>query len=125
MRTDLSPRRQSHTFDFEHSGQRYNATYSCFEVPTNLGLTYEEKIKLVESGIFDRPAEIFVHTEKRENDMTALMRDAAILISIALQHGASIEVIQKALTRKEDGQSPASPISKCVDELIGDLHDSR
>jgi hypothetical protein len=43
-------------------------------------------------------------------------RDAAILTSICLQHGASVETIRHALTRNSDG-SASGPLGVVLDLL--------
>jgi hypothetical protein len=42
--------------------------------------------------------------------------DAAIVASLALQHGVPLERLQHALTRNGDG-SPSSPLGRLVDLL--------
>ena len=60
--------------------------------------------------------EVFVAGAKCGSDMDAVMRDAAILLSLALQHGVSREVIKGALTREQNG-SASSVIGVIVDRL--------
>jgi hypothetical protein len=45
-------------------------------------------------------------------------RDGAILLSLLLQHGCSLETIQNALLRNPDG-GPAGPLGAVVDLLSG------
>lgn len=61
-----------------------------------------------------RPGEIFLSAEHSNSFLDALTHDAAILASLALQHGCSLEIIAHAL--KRDGQGiAASPIGAAVD----------
>ena len=46
-------------------------------------------------------------------------RDAAVLASIALQHGADPETIRKALTRDERGKA-AGPVGELLDLLASE-----
>lgn len=55
-----------------------------------------------------RPAEVFISTDKASTDLEAIARDAAIMISIALQYGAKLEDLRSAATR--DAQGFASSI---------------
>jgi hypothetical protein len=56
------------------------------------------------------------HLDESQTAIEAVARDAAIIVSIALQHGADIEVISHALTRDDDGR-PASLIGAAVEAL--------
>ena len=60
--------------------------------------------------------EVFVAGAKVGSDMDAVTRDAAILLSLALQHGVPREVIKGALTREGNG-SASSVIGAIVDRL--------
>jgi hypothetical protein len=77
------------------------------------GLAYTMGVGRFADG---RPAEIFLSTHKCGSAVEAIARDAAILISIALQFGADIKTIRTALTRDQDG-GPASLICAAVDAL--------
>ena len=50
-----------------------------------------------------RPAEIFVSLVDRRAKISVDALDAAVLISFALQHGATLERMGAAMTRGEDG----------------------
>jgi ribonucleoside-diphosphate reductase alpha chain len=95
-RERLPNRRQSETFSFEHAGLRYIATASWFA-----------------DG---RLGEVFITNGKADSQADANARDAAILASIALQHGAPLDVIRKALLRDSRGQ-PSSPVGMALDML--------
>ncbi len=62
------------------------------------------------------PAEIFVNALKGESDYASLARDAGILLSIALQSGADLGVIRRALTR-DAVNAPASLLGAIVDAV--------
>lgn len=64
-----------------------------------------------------RPAEVFVSDIKAGSDMDAVARDAAILLSIALQHGIPLPEIAKSLTQ-DPGGTPSSVIGSLVKELL-------
>lgn len=64
------------------------------------------------------PAEVFVTAPRAGSGYAALARDAGILLSLALQSGADLATIRRALTREADG-SAASLLGAIADE-IGD-----
>ena len=73
-------------------------------------ITFEQAPALVE-GILDG------FLKPRPGSATeAIARDAAILVSIALQYGAALETIRAALTKDHDG-SPATAIGAALDKL--------
>src|ERR1700716_2578304 len=92
------PQRRVHKLmDFEHAGHRYTAGLGYFD---NGGL-----------------AEIFINVPGRSGSaIEAMARDAAILTSICLQYGASVETIRHALTRNSDG-SAGGPLGVVLDLL--------
>ena len=51
-----------------------------------------------------RPAEVFISTRKRGSTLDAFCNDAAILLSLALQHGAEVADIAHSLGRTADGR---------------------
>ncbi len=61
-------------------------------------------------------AELFLSSNKPGSPIEALARDAAIIVSIALQHGAGLATIRHALTRDHDG-GPATLIGAALDLL--------
>lgn len=64
----------------------------------------------------DTPGEIFIDAGKTGQHVQSTARDAAVVLSLALQHGATVDTIQHALTRLGDG-SPASILGIVVDRL--------
>lgn len=77
-----------------------------------------EKLRFVGSIGFTedwRPMEVFLSCNKT-NESEALGRDAAILISLALQHGCDFESMRGAITRDEDG-IPSTLVGQLLDEI--------
>ena len=69
-------------------------------------------------GFFDDGAmgEVFVNSRKTGGDVEAIARDAAVLLSLALQHGLRVEAIKHAVTRDSNG-APSSILGAVVDAL--------
>ena len=95
-RERLPNRRLSETFDFEYAGLVYAATASWFP-----------------DG---RLAEGFLNNYKAGSQADTSARDAAITLSLALQHGADIETIRKALCRDSRGRA-SGPLGAALDRL--------
>jgi ribonucleoside-diphosphate reductase alpha chain len=66
-----------------------------------------------------RLAEVFLTNGKCGSDSDASARDAAVIASIALQHGVPVEVLCKALMRDSQGQ-PSRPLGMVLDLLVGE-----
>ena len=65
------------------------------------------------------PGEVFINSGKSGEQFEATARDGAVLLSLALQHGVSLDTIKHAITR--DGQgAPSSIIGAVVERLIKD-----
>jgi hypothetical protein len=95
-RRRLPDRRASETFTVECAGLQYTATISRFA-----------------DG---RLGEIFLTNHKPGSAADTAARDAAITCSIALQYGADVETIRRALCR--DGSANASgPLGVTLDLL--------
>jgi len=60
------------------------------------------------------PAEIFLEAGRVGSEVQAVARDAAILASLALQRGATVDDLRHSLTRLENNQ-PAGPVAKLLD----------
>jgi hypothetical protein len=84
-REDLPERRYCETQQFWHEGVLYSVT----------------------SGFYQdgRVGEIFVEGGKLTSATDVAARDGAIAASIALQFGASIDILQRACLRKPDGSA--------------------
>ena len=57
----------------------------------------------------DRVREIFIAGAKEGTMLRHILQDAAVIASIALQHGATLEELCRSLGREQDG-SMASPL---------------
>jgi hypothetical protein len=65
------------------------------------------------------PGEVFINGGKSGEQVEAIARDGAVLLSIALQHGVALDTIRHAITR--DGQgAPSSIVGAVVDRLLND-----
>jgi ribonucleoside-diphosphate reductase alpha chain len=100
----LAQRRNSFSFDILNQSGTVDmvVSYSTFESPGS-------------SPPFT-VAEIFLTSRKIGSDAEAICRDAAILISLCLQHGCGLDTIRNALTRNQDG-SPQSLMGRVVDRV--------
>ena len=69
--------------------------------------------KFVRYGVPCDPGEIFLFGAKDGSDLSALCADGSVLISIALQYGAPIEVLAEAIGRTpvEIDGAPVQPVS--------------
>jgi hypothetical protein len=63
-------------------------------------------------------AELFLDNHKAGSAVGTLVRDAAIILSFALQHGADISAIRKALCRDSKGHA-LGPLGVALDALHG------
>ena len=77
------------------------------------GLTYNGSIGFYADG---RIGEIFLDCSKSGTEAQIASRDSAIIASFALQHGASINSLRSALTRRPDG-SAEGPLGVLLDLL--------
>lgn len=99
-RARLPNRRAHELINFDHRGYRYTAGVGRFA-----------------DG---RLAEVFLNVSGRVGtEIETVARDAAILASLALQHGASVETIRHALTRNVDG-SASGAIGTLLDMLAAE-----
>lgn len=63
-----------------------------------------------------RPLEVFLSCGKTTTEIEALGRDAAILVSLALQYGCSFDTMRGAITRSHDGTA-ATLVGQLLDEI--------
>lgn len=97
-RDNLPPRRGQETFDLVFGGFRY---------AVSLGRYPDGRI-----------GEVFVQADRTTTAIEAIARDAAILMSLALQHGATPEQLRAAVTR--DGQkAPMTIVGAVLDAVEG------
>jgi hypothetical protein len=102
MRMKLPNRRAHETREFEFRGLRYFA-----------GVGRNENGDL---------AEVFLDCVKAQSQSAADARDAAICLSISLQHGVPAEAIRSAVTRDSHGE-PSGIVGAVLDLLQGGLAD--
>jgi ribonucleoside-diphosphate reductase alpha chain len=95
-RVRLPDRRRSLSFSFDCNGLKYTATVSFYS-----------------DG---RLGEVFLGNHRADSHADACARDAAILASIALQFGAPLDVLCRALLRDQRGNA-ATPIGIALDLL--------
>jgi hypothetical protein len=95
-RERLPNRRGHELLDFEHAGFRFTAGVGRFP-----------------DG---RLAEIFLNGAKIGTPIDVNARDAAIVASLALQHGAAPDELRRALTRNGDG-SAGGPLAVLLDKI--------
>jgi hypothetical protein len=96
-RERLPNRRPATSFDFvAGDGLGYHCTYS----------------KFADGGI----SELFLNNHKSNSGADVNARDAAIVFSIAVQHGADPEVIRRALCRDSNGNA-SGPLAAALDIL--------
>jgi hypothetical protein len=93
-RQRLANRRYSESFDLEVAGLRYTATFSRYP-----------------DG---RISELFLNNHKSNSAADTNARDAAIVFSIAVQCGADVETIRKALCRDSHGHA-SGPLGAALD----------
>jgi len=96
QRETLANRRPSENFSFELGGLRFTATFSRFA-----------------DG---RIGELFLNNHKHGNQLDTNARDSAIILSFALQHGAALDEIRKALCRDGQGR-PLGPVCAALDAI--------
>jgi hypothetical protein len=65
----------------------------------------------------DTPGEVFINGGKSGEQVEAIARDGAVLLSMALQHGVALDTIKHALTRDSQDQ-PQSIVGVVVDRLL-------
>jgi hypothetical protein len=98
-RIRLPDRRASESFTFELAGLRFTATVSRYG-----------------DG---RIGELFLNNHKAGNQSDTNARDGAILLSFALQHGADIDAIRRALCRDSQGRA-LGPLGAALDYLLAE-----
>jgi ribonucleoside-diphosphate reductase alpha chain len=98
-RERLPNRRPHELLDFEHGGFRFTG-----------GIGRNEDGRL---------AEVFLNCSKVGTRVDVNARDAAIVASLALQHGATTDELRRALTRNGDG-SAGGPLAAVLDLVEGD-----
>ena len=95
----LPNRRACETFGFEWAGMGFVATVARFE----------------DGGL----AEIFLSNGKVNSHANVTTRDAAVVASIAMQYGAPLDVLRRALLRDERGVA-SGPLGTALDPIAAD-----
>jgi hypothetical protein len=98
QRQRLPNRRVGQRFELEVGGLKYTATFSRFG---------DGKV-----------AETFLSNHKTNSAADTNARDSAIVCSIALQYGADIETLRKALSRDSHGRA-TGPLGAALDRIAG------
>lgn len=93
-RARLPDRREADTFEVMHNGVSFSVTVGRYH-----------------DG---RAAEVFVDGLKVGTDMREAVRDAALAVSIALQHGCPLETLTRAVARDSEGR-PLSVVGTVMD----------
>jgi hypothetical protein len=99
-RRRLPNRRLCETFEFESQGLKFTASISRFADGGHL-------------------AEIFLQNHKAGSMAGINAQDAAVVCSLALQHGVPLDVIRKALMRDSNGRA-SGPLAAALDKLVGE-----
>lgn len=107
MPRDLLPeRRNAETFSLPFAGEKYEVTQG----------TYPD----------GRVGEVFINrvyskaaAKAGGSYLDGVCRDAAVLLSLALQHGVPVETIRHAVTRDEEGV-PATIMGAIIDRIAGE-----
>ena len=98
-RRELPGRRASMTLAFKHAtdgGQEFG---------------YRATLGYYADGVL---GEIFLNADKHQSMLDAGAADAAIVVSLAIQHGTPIDKLTRAMNRYPNG-APASPLGAVLD----------
>jgi ribonucleoside-diphosphate reductase alpha chain len=98
----LPDRRSSVSFTLEFQSERYDVT-TGFYVDNRLGEIFINRIK-------DKVA------SRLGQQLDAVCRDTAILLSLALQHGVKLDDLKHSITRDDDS-SPMSIVGAIIDSI--------
>ena len=96
MRRVLPQRRAAETFGLKFWSQPFTVTVGFYADGT--------------------PGEVFIGGGKTGQDIQSTARDAAVVLSLAMQHGTPIETIRHAITR--DGLGAATSILGAIVDAI-------
>ena len=97
-RNRLPNRRPAENFEIEVEGLSYVATVGRF----------------TDGAI----GELFLISHRVNSSADTAARDSAIVLSIALQHGADLETIRRALCRDSQGRA-SGPLGAALDLIMG------
>lgn len=93
----LPSRRSGETIDIRHGNTTYAVCVGRFPAS-------------------DEPAEVFISGAKVGSDIDGLARDAAVVLSIALQYGVPLRLLAEAITRTPGG-APMTIVGAILDQL--------
>jgi len=96
IRRTLPQRRAAETFDLRFWNQLFTVTIGFYA-----------------DG---RPGEVFIDGGKTGQDIQSTARDAAVVLSLALQHGVPPDTIRHAVTRGAS-EEPASILGAVIDSI--------
>ena len=99
IREHLPDRRLAESFEIEVAGLRYTCTVG----------------KYPDGAV----GEIFLNNHKSNSAADVNARDSAIVCSIAIQFGADVETIRKALCRDSHGRA-SGPLAVALDLIMGE-----
>jgi hypothetical protein len=109
-----------------HSAQEWTAVRNRRRLPNRrLAETRELEINghsyTVTVGRFanGEPGEIFINSAKTGSELDRAARDSAVLASLGLQHGISVHVLARALSRTANGK-PDSVLCAVLDMLAAE-----
>ncbi len=97
-RARLANRRGSDTFEIRHGNFNYTV--------------------MVSAGADGGLGEIFIDCDKSGTELAVMTHDAAIAVSLALQHGCPADVLARAFERNEAGVA-AGLLGMALDRAIG------
>jgi ribonucleoside-diphosphate reductase alpha chain len=97
-RNRLPDRRPAESFELESEGIRYTANFGRFP-DGSVG-------------------ELFLNNHKCNSSADTAARDGAVVLSIALQHGAGPKTIRRALCRDSQGRA-SGPLGAALDIIMG------
>jgi hypothetical protein len=95
-RERLPNRKACETLSFEHGGASFTMTVGRYAD--------------------DRPGELFMNAAHANSALDAIISDAAIAVSFALQNGCSLDDIRRAMKRNSAGTA-SSPIGAALDKI--------
>jgi hypothetical protein len=104
LRRHLPSRRASETLNFECGPHHYIATISFFAGTGRL-------------------AEIFISNAKVSSHSDSAAKDAAVVCSIALQHGVPVDVIRHALLHDAQGRASSPLGAALIGAHVGDTRE--
>ena len=99
-RENLPQRRANETFEFEY--------------PPEAPIRYMVTLGFLEDG---RIGEVFVNGPKSGSGAAINAADSAVLLSIALQHGATVDALREAPIARDSTGRPLGPIGRLIDML--------